>query len=54
MSTNCSKCEDPAVKSILVHNDGDPKPEPEEKDRRGVRVIRFCRTHWSEIAKLLP
>jgi hypothetical protein len=51
---SCSKCDDPAVRSILIHNeDGDPPP-PGQKDRRGVKVLRFCAKHWAEIKALLP
>lgn len=50
----CSKCDDPSVRSILIRNEADPKPPPGEKDRRGVRVIRFCANHWTEMEKLLP
>lgn len=51
---DCSKCSEPSERSILVHNKGEPEPKPDEKDRRGVRIIRFCKGHWLEIEKLLP
>jgi hypothetical protein len=52
---DCIKCEEPAVRSIMVHNrDVDDPPPPDEKDRKGVRVVRLCKTHWREIERLLP
>lgn len=49
----CSKCDDPSSHAILVY-EGDPPKDAQDKDKRGVRVIRFCPIHWSEVAKLLP
>lgn len=49
----CSKCEDLSSHSIIVH-EGEPPKDPKEKDKRGVRVIRFCKEHWRDIEKHLP
>lgn len=52
-SVACSKCEEPSAHSIFVRSTDQPPPPPNEKDNRGVRVIRFCKTHWKELEAFL-
>jgi hypothetical protein len=39
----CSKCTEPAVRSLLVPVSGSE-----------VRIIRLCSAHWAELEALLP
>lgn len=50
--TTCSKCKNPSVRAIVVY-DSEPPPIG-EKDTRDVRIVRFCKGHWSEVEALLP
>lgn len=49
----CTKCEEPATNSIFMRNTADPAPPPDQKDHRGVKVIRFCKTHWRKLEEFL-
>lgn len=53
-TVNCSKCDKPSAHAISVRNTTEPSPQPGKKDMRGVRIIRLCEGHWSELEKLLP
>lgn len=48
----CSKCKEPPSRAIVVYDD-EPPPTG-EKDTRDVRIVRFCKGHWSEVEALLP
>lgn len=48
----CSKCQEPPARAIVVYDD-EPPPTG-EKDTRDVRIVRFCKGHWSEVEALLP
>lgn len=50
---DCSKCPNPAAHHITVRRK-DPKPEPGQRDARGLRIIRFCEDCWRVLERLLP
>lgn len=55
-NATCSRdqCESASEHSIFVRNESDPPPQPGEKDKRGVRIVRFCKSHWRELMDFLP
>lgn len=50
---NCSKCTEPAT-HVLVVPTINKEPKPDKKNENGVRLVRFCDGHWSEVEALLP
>lgn len=51
---NCSKCQKPAARAIVVYDANAEIPEPGEEDPRSVRVVHFCAGCWLDVEELLP
>lgn len=42
VNNTCSKCEEPSERALLV------------PQTNGVRIVRLCKGHWTEVEALLP